>query len=590
MAQFTNVTYTGSYSGSGTGIDEDGSFTIVTSGTLTSVLSKDASGRLSGSWTYSGSATVAWSDFSTTIPVSDSGTVSGTAASLSYASSGGVFVNGFGSLTNNDTNLSFSATFAFDGGSGAAGGTLSGSPPADVPTTEDPVITDPVTEDPLSSVTFSTVAPDVAQWGDTTSVQASGTYVSPAYTKDETTGTWTMKSYVGTPVSLINEKDRAYVVDLATDKVVGAVSDGAQEKVETFIRQKYGEQKADKFSDLFKTTKMAVDYYDAVTKLTKTTMGVLADAPEAVVGLRDPDELQARIDAAHQQFSEDLAGILLPDTVMDAVKAVKWFLQRSDYIFGLQTSSDAYVGAEHRDTFVGGIENDRFYGGANDDMGLGGTGDDSLAGDDGSDQLYGGVGADALNGGAGDDLLDGGEGLDTATYNGAWADYTITKNSSGFTVVDRAGTNGMDSVLDIERLRFDDKSIAIDIDGNAGKAYRLYQAAFDRAPDLPGLGFWINALDVGHTMQDVASGFYNSTEFKTLYGNAPSNAELLTRYYQNVLHRTPDQDGYNWWLDVLNRGAASPIQVLVDFSESTENKAQVIGVIQNGIEYTPWTG
>ena len=35
------------------------------------------------------------------------------------------------------------------------------------------------------------------------------------------------------------------------------------------------------------------------------------------------------------------------------------------------------------------------------------------------------------------------------------------------------------------------KPLALDINGTAGQVYRLYQAAFDRKPDLVGLGYWI---------------------------------------------------------------------------------------------------
>jgi hypothetical protein len=51
-------------------------------------------------------------------------------------------------------------------------------------------------------------------------------------------------------------------------------------------------------------------------------------------------------------------------------------------------------------------------------------------------------------------------------------------------------------------------------------------------------------------------------------GPSPSNADLLTHIYQNVLHRTPDANGYAFWLDVLNRNAVSRAQVLAEFSES----------------------
>ncbi len=59
---------------------------------------------------------------------------------------------------------------------------------------------------------------------------------------------------------------------------------------------------------------------------------------------------------------------------------------------------------------------------------------------------------------------------------------------------------------------------------------------------------------------------------------------LVTRLYSNVLHRAPDVGGYNYWLGVLDQNRISKTDTLVSFSESPENQAGVIGVIQNGIE------
>jgi hypothetical protein len=56
--------------------------------------------------------------------------------------------------------------------------------------------------------------------------------------------------------------------------------------------------------------------------------------------------------------------------------------------------------------------------------------------------------------------------------------------------------------------------------------------------------------------------------------------------YANVLHREPDASGYDFWLHALQVAARD--DVLVHFSESAENQAQVIGAIAHGIEFTPW--
>ncbi len=183
------------------------------------------------------------------------------------------------------------------------------------------------------------------------------------------------------------------------------------------------------------------------------------------------------------------------------------------------------------------------------------------------------------------DLLTGGAGTDTAVFSNARAAYTITKTATGWTV--SSATDGTDTLTSIERLKFSDKTIALDTSGNAGQVYRVYQAAFDRKPDLGGLGDWIYGMDKGMSLTDLASGFIASPEFKSFYGQNPTTAELVNRLYQNVLHRAAEKAGFDYWVNQLDSGLQSKSQVLAGFSESPENQVQVIGVIQNGIDYTP---
>jgi hypothetical protein len=185
------------------------------------------------------------------------------------------------------------------------------------------------------------------------------------------------------------------------------------------------------------------------------------------------------------------------------------------------------------------------------------------------------------------DIIDGGAGMDSVIYSGNSSNYLITQATGGFKVTDLTGTNGIDTLYNVERLKFLDKSIAYDVNGNAGQAYRLYQAAFDRKPDLGGLGVWMNQLDNGQSLEWVSTQFQNSAEFKLRYGTNVSNEQFVTLLYQNVLHRAPDTDGMTAWKGALDTNAQTPSQVLAGFSESTENKIALIGVIQNGMEYIP---
>jgi hypothetical protein len=51
-----------------------------------------------------------------------------------------------------------------------------------------------------------------------------------------------------------------------------------------------------------------------------------------------------------------------------------------------------------------------------------------------------------------------------------------------------------------------------------------------------------------------------------------------------VLHRAPDQGGLDFWTGAL-KGAGARDEVLVQFSESGENVAQLVGVIHDGFTY-----
>ncbi len=59
---------------------------------------------------------------------------------------------------------------------------------------------------------------------------------------------------------------------------------------------------------------------------------------------------------------------------------------------------------------------------------------------------------------------------------------------------------------------------------------------------------------------------------------------FVTKLYNNVLHRAPELAGYHYWLGIFKSGAICKADTLVQFSESAENQAGVIGVIQNGID------
>ena len=196
------------------------------------------------------------------------------------------------------------------------------------------------------------------------------------------------------------------------------------------------------------------------------------------------------------------------------------------------------------------------------------------------------TGNDVISGTTGSDTIDAGSGVDTVVYTGAKSAYTIINNTTSVTV--SSGADGLDTLKNVERLKFSDATVAVDIDGTAGQCYRIYKAAFARTPDLGGVGYWISVMDKGTSLQSVAGGFIDSAEFKSVYGTNPTNDALVTKFYTNVLGRAPDASGAAYWTGILNNKQDTVANVLANISESAENKASLVGVIGNGFEYTPY--
>ena len=95
----------------------------------------------------------------------------------------------------------------------------------------------------------------------------------------------------------------------------------------------------------------------------------------------------------------------------------------------------------------------------------GGSGNDSIAGNQtdnvlkgnaGADILIGLGGADTLDGGSANDTIDGGADVDTAVFHGQSSTYTVT-TVNGVTTV--SGADGVDTLQNVEFLRFDDQTI-----------------------------------------------------------------------------------------------------------------------------------
>ncbi|MDP4990826.1 MAG: DUF4214 domain-containing protein [Marivita lacus] len=191
----------------------------------------------------------------------------------------------------------------------------------------------------------------------------------------------------------------------------------------------------------------------------------------------------------------------------------------------------------------------------------------------GQDILFGFGGDDRFTGGAEDDALFGGDGADTAVYSGPQGRYTLQIERDGVTLIDRSGADGTDALSGIEFLSFGDTT-DFNLANQVGIAslsaeeiatiVELYIAYFNRAPDAEGLNFWGSAFANGVSLETIASLILGDTETQQTYPDTLSTLDFVTQVYNNVLGRTPDQGGLDFWVSVLDSGGRTRDTFILD--------------------------
>ena len=210
-----------------------------------------------------------------------------------------------------------------------------------------------------------------------------------------------------------------------------------------------------------------------------------------------------------------------------------------------------------------------------------------LTGTDFADRIDGGDGADILTGGPGGDMLSGGDGLDTAVYSGLFRSYAVNVTGANGSVLSANGSvsggrEGADTLSSIEVIQFRDGKLVFDASGVAAQVTRLYDTVLQRAPDQAGLDMWVDQLeDRGGALKDVANGFLNSAEFQAKTGRL-SNADYVEFLYVNALGRASDPGGKANWIERLDNKSYDRADLLIGFSESLEHKNATAALVAKG--------
>ena len=180
--------------------------------------------------------------------------------------------------------------------------------------------------------------------------------------------------------------------------------------------------------------------------------------------------------------------------------------------------------------------------------------------------------------------VDGGSGIDKVAYPAASSDYVVSYNSTGtITVKGKIASSQLDALSNIERVSFTDKSIAIDLNGNAGTTTKILGSVFgkDAVNNKSYVGIGLSFLDAGWSYDNLAGLALDAAGAKT-------NDQIVSLLWSNVIGTKPTAADKAPFITLLENGMTSGAlaHLAADTSFNTTN-INLVGLAQTGIEYTP---
>ena len=218
---------------------------------------------------------------------------------------------------------------------------------------------------------------------------------------------------------------------------------------------------------------------------------------------------------------------------------------------------------------------------------------ENAIGGGGNDIVVGNAVANRLQGGGGNDGMDGGAGIDSAVFGGARAAYTVTKGSERWTVA--GGDDGTDTLLNIERLVFADKGLALDtaVDGRAGQTAQILRALFGPSSLDNGtfVGIGISLLDQGVSYNDLVALAIGTTVFEQLAGSR-SNTDFVKLVYKNVTGVEAGAADLANFVGLLDAGTFTQASLGVLACQVAFNvgSVELVGLFNSGLEFIAQDG
>jgi hypothetical protein len=195
----------------------------------------------------------------------------------------------------------------------------------------------------------------------------------------------------------------------------------------------------------------------------------------------------------------------------------------------------------------------------------------------------GGDGRDHLYGTPANDHIVGGDGLDIFHPNGRRSDFTVSSKTGQFFLREKSGLSGIDSLDGVERISFNEISLALDLNGNAGTTAKILGAVFGKESlsNKNYFGIGLHFLDAGWSYDNLADVALDAAGAKT-------NDQIVSLLWSNVIGTTPTAADKQPFVALLENGmtAGALARLAADTTFNTTN-INLVGLAQTGIEYIP---
>jgi len=209
----------------------------------------------------------------------------------------------------------------------------------------------------------------------------------------------------------------------------------------------------------------------------------------------------------------------------------------------------------------------------------------NVTGTNASETLYGNYQDNNLSGLGGNDTLDGGLGIDTAKYANAKSNYNFKfLSATNKSLIDNSGSLVADTLISIERLKFSDANLAIDIEGNAGTTVKIIGAVFgpSSVANKSFVGIGLSYLDGGMSYANLMQLAIDAS-----FGRPGSNSDVVKLLYTNVVGSAPDATTLAFYKSLLDNGTYTQATLGILAAETFENTTNInlIGLAKTGVEY-----